>query len=188
MTSFFSENKRHQRIYLTGFMGSGKSTIGPILANTLGYEFVDIDKAIERQTGKAVKEIFKDHGEEHFRRLERVLIQDLQGKDHIVISLGGGTIADPVNFPIIRESGILVYLKTAPEQLFKRLHYKTDRPVLVDRAGDRLSEEALWLRIQDLFIVREQFYEKADIVVPTDEQRLGITVDEIVKRLTGFIE
>ena len=169
-------------------MGSGKSTIGPILANTLGYAFVDIDKAIEAQTGKSVKEIFKDHGEEYFRRLERTLIQDLRAKDHIVISLGGGTIADPVNFPIIRATGILVYLKTAPEQLFKRLHYKTDRPVLVDMTGDRLTEEALRLRIQDLFVRREQFYEQADIVIPTDEQRLGITVDEIVKRLTGFIE
>ena len=183
-----SEPKRNRRIYLTGFMGSGKSTIGPILANTLGYAFVDIDKAIEGQTGKTVKEIFKDHGEEHFRRLERTLIQDLRAKDHIVISLGGGTIADPVNFPIIRATGILVYLKTAPEQLFKRLHYKTDRPVLVDMTGDRLTEEALRLRIQDLFMRREQFYEQADIVIPTDERRLGITVDEIVRRLTSFIE
>jgi shikimate kinase len=169
-------------------MGSGKSTIGPILANTLGYDFVDIDKAIERQTGKTVKEIFKEHGEEYFRTLERALIQELAGKDHMVISLGGGTIADPVNFPVIRRSGILVYLKTAPEQLFKRLHHKSDRPILVDISGDRLSEEALRLRIQELHARRAQFYEQADIIIPTDEHRVGITVDQIVRRLSGLID
>jgi len=179
---------KSRRIYLTGFMGSGKSTIGPILANTLGYAFVDVDKAIELQTGKAVKAIFGDHGEQYFRKLERALIRDLTARQHIVISLGGGTIADPVNFPVIRESGIVVYLKTAPEQLFKRLHYKTDRPSLVDLAGERLSEEALWVRIQELFARREKFYECADIIIRTDERRLGVTVDELVKRLASLIE
>lgn len=169
-------------------MGSGKSTIGPILANTLGYDFVDVDKAIELETGKSVKEIFQHHGEESFRDMERRLLQDLRLRDHVVISLGGGTIADPISFPLIRESGILVYLKTAPDQLFKRLHHKTDRPVLIDDAGDRLGEDELRLRIQDLYLRREQFYEQADIVVPTDEHKLGITVDQIVKRLSGLLD
>lgn len=180
--------KGNHRIYLTGFMGSGKSTIGPILANTLGYGFVDIDKAIEQQIGQTVKEIFHTQGEEYFRSLERTLLQDLRSKDHMVISLGGGTIADPVSFPLIRESGVLIYLKTAPDQLFKRLQNKTDRPVLVDVSGERLSEEALRLRIQDLYQRREQYYEQADIIIPTDERRLGMTVDQIVKRLSGYLD
>jgi shikimate kinase len=182
------ETKRNKLIYLTGFMGSGKSTVGPILANTLGYDFVDIDKAIEQQTGKTVREIFKDPGEEYFRTLERALVQELLMKEHMVISLGGGTIADAVNFPLIRASGILVYLKAAPEHLFKRLHHKSDRPILVDIAGDRLSEEALRLRIQELYARREQFYEQADIVISTDEHKVGITVDKIVKGLSGLLD
>ncbi|MEK9138712.1 MAG: shikimate kinase [Bacteroidota bacterium] len=182
------DNKRSQRIFLTGFMGSGKSTIGPILANTLGYDFIDIDKAIEKQTGKSVREIFHSHGEGYFRTLERALLQDLRAKDHRVISLGGGTISDPISFPIIRESGILVYLKTAPDQLFKRLHHKTDRPVLMDSSGERLSEEALRTRIEELYARRQQFYEQADIIIPTDEHKLGITVDQIVKRLSEFLD
>jgi shikimate kinase len=183
-----TDNKRSQRIFLTGFMGSGKSTIGPILANTLGYDFIDIDKAIEKHTGKSVREIFHAQGEEYFRQLERALLQDLQAKDHLVISLGGGTIADPISFPIIRGSGILVYLKTAPEQLFNRLHHKTDRPVLMDVSGERLSEEALRTRIVELHARRQQFYEQADIIIPTDEHKLGITVDQIVKRLSEFLD
>jgi shikimate kinase len=182
------EQKRQNRIYLTGFMGSGKSTIGPILADTLGYDFVDIDKAIEHETGQSVKEIFRYRGEESFRTMERRLLQDLRTKDHLVISLGGGTIADPISFPLIRESGVLVYLKTAPEQLFKRLHHKTDRPVLIDDSGERLNEEELRVRIQDLYTRRERFYEQADIIVPTDEHKLGITVDQIVKRLAGLLD
>jgi shikimate kinase len=179
--------KRNHRIYLTGFMGSGKSTIGPILANTLGYDFVDVDKAIEEQTGQTVKELFQSMGEEYFRVLERDLIRKLLLSDDLVISLGGGTIADTVNFPVIRQSGVLVYLKTDPEQLLKRLHHKTDRPVLVDVAGDRLSEDALRLRIQELYSRREQFYNQADIIITTDEQKVGITVDQIVRRLSGYL-
>ncbi len=182
------EQKRANRIYLTGFMGSGKSTIGPILANTLGYDFIDIDKAIEQRTGESVKEIFQHRGEEAFRILERALLQELRVREHLVISLGGGTIADPISFPLIRESGVLVYLKTAPDQLFKRLHHKTDRPVLIDDAGERLSEEDLRVRIRDLYVRREQFYDQADIIVPTDEHKLGITVDQIVKRLSGLLD
>lgn len=182
------ENKRHQRIYLTGFMGSGKSTIGPILANTIGYGFVDVDRAIEQQTGKEVRDIFRESGEEYFRILERTLLAGLSRQEHMVISLGGGTIADPISFPIIRESGILVYLKTAPDHLFKRLHHKTDRPILVDASGERLSEEALRTRIEEVYAHRRQFYEQADIIISTDEHKVGITVDQIVKRLTGLID
>ena len=183
-----SGTRRNHRIYLTGFMGSGKSTIGPILANTIGYDFIDVDKAIESQTGQTVKELFQTKGEEYFRMLERDLLQKVLASDPLVISLGGGTIADPVNFPVIRGSGVLVYLKTDPEQLLKRLHHKTDRPVLVDIAGDRLGEDALRLRIQELYSYREQFYKEADIVIPTDDQKVGITVDHIVKRLSGYLD
>jgi shikimate kinase len=180
--------KRNKRIYLTGFMGSGKSTIGPILANTLGYEFVDVDKAIEKHTGQTVREIFAGSGEVQFREMERKLIHDLLAVEHIVISLGGGTIADPVNFPVIRSSGILVYLKSTPDHLFRRLHHKTDRPVLVDVNGDRLTEEALRTRIDELYAHREHFYEQADIIIPTDEHKVGITVDHIVKKLSGMLD
>jgi shikimate kinase len=169
-------------------MGSGKSTIGPILANTIGYDFVDIDKAIERRVGESVREIFRSRGEEYFRALERTLIGEFSGRDHIVISLGGGTISDPISFPLIRASGLLIYLKTTPEQLFARLHHKTDRPVLVDASGDRLSEDALRIRIQELYRQREHFYNQAHITIATDERKVGITVDQIVKQLAGLID
>jgi len=179
---------RKERVYLTGFMGSGKSTIGPILANTLGYEFVDIDRAIEKTMGKSVNEIFLERGEDHFRQMERNLVSDLCLKRHHVISLGGGTIADPRNFHSISTTGIVVYLKATPDQIFKRLHYKTDRPVLKDRSGERLTDEELRARIGELFTEREPYYGKADITVITGDKRLGLTVDEIVRQLSRYLE
>jgi shikimate kinase len=169
-------------------MGSGKSTIGPILANTIGYDFVDVDRMIEKTVGMSVDQIFQEHGEAHFRTLESALIADLRVKPHLVISLGGGTIADPANFQSISTSGIVVYLKATPEQIFKRLHHKTDRPTLKDITGERLNDEDLRARIKDLYNRREPFYSRADIIIRTDERKVGVTVDQIVKKLSLYIE
>jgi shikimate kinase len=178
---------RSERIFLAGFMGSGKSTIGPILANTIGYDFVDIDHVIEQRQGKSINDIFREAGEEHFRVLERAVLGEVLGRSQIVVSLGGGTIADPGNFQRVSMSGIIVYLKATPEQIFRRLHHKLDRPVLTDLRGEQLSTDELRARIRELFVRREPFYEMADIVVSTDEQRVGVTVDRIVKRLSSVI-
>ena len=175
---------REQRIYLTGFMGSGKSTIGPILANTIGYDFVDVDRTIEKEAGKSVDQIFLEDGEAHFRRLEGALISGLRSRSHLVVSLGGGTIADPDNLRDMKTSGILIYLKATPDQIFKRLHHKNDRPSLKDPHGERLSDEQLRVRIQELYRKREPLYSQADIVIRTDERKVGVTVDQIVKKLS----
>lgn len=178
---------RKERIYLTGFMGSGKSTIGPILANTLGYDFVDVDHAIESAAGKTVNELFREHGEEYFRNLERKLIAQLSTVPHLVVSLGGGTIADRENLRVICATGILVYLKTTPEQLFRRLHHKSNRPVLRTEEGEQLPEEELWARILDLYSRREPFYVKADVIIHTDEVKVGKTVDLLVRKLSRYL-
>ena len=183
-----SLSARKERIYLTGFMGSGKSTIGPILANTIGYDFMDIDRTIELTVGKSVSEIFREDGEKHFRSLERALIAQVCMKPRTVISLGGGTLADPESFRNISSTGIVVYLKVTPDQVFKRLHHRNDRPILADVKGDRLSDEELRARIQSLYLAREPFYNRADITILTDEKKVGITVDQIVKILSSYIE
>ncbi len=178
---------RAHRVYLTGFMGSGKSTIGPILANTIGYDFVDVDQTIEKEVGKSVDQIFLEDGEAHFRELERALMSGLRSKSRLVVSLGGGTIADPDNFRDMKNSGILIYLKATPEQIFKRLHHKNNRPSLKDPRGERLSDEQLRVRIQELYHKREPLYSQADIVIRTDERNVGVTVDQIVKKLSSHL-
>lgn len=180
------EQSKKTLIYLAGFMGSGKSTIGPILANTLGYEFVDIDKWIEQKTSKRIVELFQTEGEQRFRALEREALQASAARDHCVVSLGGGSIANEENFQLIRLNGIVVYLQLAPEEILHRVQHRTDRPLLRDEEGNILPPEQLDARVRDLLERRSQFYERADIVVASDRKRVGSTVDEIVKRLRSF--
>lgn len=174
-------------IFLTGFMGSGKSTIGPILANTLGYDFVDVDRLIEAKANARVVQIFERDGEQRFRDLEREVLHDVALRDHCVVSLGGGTIANEHNFTLIRNSGIIVYLRLEPDEIYQRVHHRPDRPLLWDGAGHLLSSDQLQERIRQLLADRERYYEQADVVVPSDRRRVGVTVDEIVRRLRGYV-
>jgi shikimate kinase len=175
-------------IYLAGFMGSGKSTIGPILANTLGFEFVDVDRSVERRAQKRVVDIFASGGEQAFRVIERAALEEVAQRDHCVVSLGGGTIASEENFQLIRQSGIIVYLQLPPEEILQRVHHRTDRPLLIDEGGGKLPKEAMERRIQELLSRREEFYARADVVIRTEKKRVGTTVDEIVRRLKGLVD
>jgi len=180
-------DRRSLRVYLTGFMASGKSTIGPILANTLGYDFVDVDMMIEAAQQKTVRDIFREHGERHFRDLEREAIAGLAMRDHLVIALGGGALTDGENLRVITNTGVLVYLKVPPEEILKRVQHRTDRPLLTGPQGERLAPAELRERVLALYEAREPLYNNADIVVVTDEQRLGLTVDKVVKLLLPFL-
>jgi shikimate kinase len=179
---------RKDIVYLTGFMGSGKSTIGPILANTIGYDFRDVDKTIETTANKTVMEIFANNGEGYFRELERRIIQEISNTHGCVVSLGGGTVTKSDNLSVIKTSGVLIYLKADPEEIFHRLKYKADRPLLKGNEGRRLENGELLQRIARLMEEREAFYAHADIVVSTAGKRIGQTVDEIVRRIRPIIE
>lgn len=180
--------KKKSLVFLTGFMGSGKSTIAPLLASTIGYDYLDIDTEIEKRLGKKVTQIFQEYGEAFFREFEHSLLDEFSRKDHCVISLGGGTIVHNNNLATIKSSGILVYLKAEPAKLLKRLRYKTDRPLLQSVDGGLLDEQTLRQRIEEIMSSREPFYNQADIIVLTNDKRVGITVDEIAKRINKLIE
>jgi shikimate kinase len=169
-------------------MGSGKSTIGPILANTLGFEFVDVDKSVEKKAQRRIVDIFASGGEQTFRVIERAALEEVAQRGHCVVSLGGGTIASEENFQLIRQSGIIVYLQLPPDEILQRVHHRTDRPLLTDESGGKLSKEVMEQRIQELLARREEFYARADVVIRTDKKRVGMTVDEIVRRLRGFLD
>ncbi|MFH0989205.1 MAG: shikimate kinase [bacterium] len=175
-------------IYLTGFMGSGKSTIGPILANTLGFDYIDIDKFIEHETKKRVVDIFASEGEQKFRELERSVLAKISSNHRYVIALGGGTIANEQNYQIIRQTGVIVYLQLSPEHILHRVQHKTDRPMLKSSTGTILPPDEMRERVHEILDHREEFYTRADIVIRTDNKRVGPTVDEIVKNLRGMIK
>ncbi len=180
--------RRKDRIYLTGFMGSGKSTIGPILANTIGYEFVDIDRAIEAAQQASINAIFREHGEAGFRRIEQMMLLKYSAVPGLVIALGGGTVTHPDNLRLVLSTGIVIYLKINQDQLFRRLRHRTDRPLLSSTDGVPLTDDQLRQRIGSLYDAREPLYALADITVQTDESRLGLTVDHLVRKLTPLLK
>jgi len=168
-------------------MGSGKSTIGPILANALGWDFVDIDRDIERKAQQRIVDIFTSKGEQSFRFFEREALQDLVTREECVVSLGGGTLTTEENFEFIRQNGIIVYLQLSPDRIFHRVKYRTDRPMLKGPDGEPLEGSELQKRIDSLLEVREQYYAKADIIIPADTLKVGMTVDTIVEKLRGLL-
>jgi shikimate kinase len=165
--------------YLTGFMAAGKSTIGPILANTLGWSFFDLDKEIEKHEGMKIIELFERKGEDYFRKIETTILKNLSENDESIISLGGGAIASDVNFNIIKSTGKIIYLKSSPEMAYKRLRFKKDRPAFVFDGVEVPTREQFLERINQLLDSRKKYYEQCDFIVDTDNQTVGKTVDII---------
>ena len=170
-------------------MASGKSTIGPILANTIGWNFYDLDRLIERDSGKSIRKIFEEHGEEYFRNLETDTLLKVSELNNYIISLGGGTIASDKNLKIIKSTGALVYLESSPEETYKRLRFKRDRPALLFDGEDEPTKDAFIEKIKLLLNQRIDYYNKADITINTDNCRVGKTVDKLAviikQRLNG---
>jgi len=173
-------------IYLNGFMAAGKSTIGPILANTLGWEFYDLDRIIENEMGKTVVTIFEELGEKFFRDKETEMLNKLSKMENVVISLGGGTVVHNNNMDILKKTGTVIYLKASPEALYKRLRFKMDRP-MINRENANEIRENLRLKIEKLLWQRSPFYEQSDFIINTDDYPLGITVDKIAKLIIKVI-
>lgn len=175
-----------QRIYLTGFMTSGKSTLGSILANVLGWDFYDLDKEIESLEAIKVTEIFETKGEEYFRELETKVLTDFSQKEKVVVALGGGALNNDKNFSVISETGKLIYLKVSPEIIYKRIRKKTDRPLFKEFVLQENSEEAFIEKIKGMLTEREKYYNRADLVFQVDNTSIGKTVDKLAKQIKRF--
>lgn len=149
------------RIFLIGFMGSGKSTLGKQLAKKMGFGFVDQDDYIEQKVGMTVGEYFSRHGEDAFRKLEHEVLLELVQFEDVVISTGGGAPCFYDNMDIMNKNGIAIYLKLKPEVLRNRLkHAQTERPLIKGK-----SEEELLEYIKIKLSERESFYSKATHII-----------------------
>ncbi len=145
---------------LVGFMGTGKSSVGRLAADQLGFTFLDTDEAIEEQTGKTVSQIFAENGEPVFRDLERELLKRLCTRDRLVISTGGGLAANSENVTSLKNHSLVVCLWASPEAIWERVKGQTHRPLL--QAPDPLA------KIRELLGMREPFYRQADVLVNTE--------------------
>ncbi len=180
-------NKQHSLIFLTGLSGSGKSTIGPLLANSLGYEFIDLDQAIEKSAGKSITNIFAEDGETFFRNLEKMTLDRIVARKNMVISLGGGVLENDQSWALIQKSGTLVYLKSPVKTVARRLSNKSDRPLLRGENGSKLSREEIEEKITAILAQRRLRYESAEITVETDIKRIGSTVEELTRKIERYL-
>ena len=163
-------------IVLIGMMGCGKTTVGGELAKVLvDYKYIDIDLEIEKSTQKKISEIFLKHGESFFRMLETEKISKFSKEEKQIISTGGGAFESEENRKNLKFNGTVIYLRTSPEEIYKRIKNETHRPLL----RKDFSVE----KIASIIKKREQNYKKADIIIDTDLK----TPQNIVKEIIGEI-
>jgi shikimate kinase len=165
------------RIFLLGFMGSGKSSLGKEIAHKLGYKFLDLDKMIEVKAGLKVSEIFKVSGEEKFREIEHECLKDSILYDNNVISTGGGTPCFFDNMEIINNNGVSVYIKLNVGILTSRLFKdKGERPLL----KQTYNKVDFQKHIKELLTIREEYYLQSKIILEGENLK-AITIIEVLK-------
>ncbi|HET7373877.1 MAG TPA: shikimate kinase [Gemmatimonadaceae bacterium] len=159
---------------LVGLPGSGKTTVGRSVADRLDRPFLDLDLEIERREGESIGQIFGERGEAYFRELERQLTQELRSCGGMIVSPGGGWVANPGLVALVRPPGRLIYLRVRPETAIKRLGGSTALRPLLSRP-DPLGE------LKRLHAARRSAYEAADWIVDTELLDLQGVIDEVVR-------
>ena len=164
-------------LYLIGFMGVGKTTIGKQIAALNKVIFIDTDSQIEKETSKSIKEIFETDGEIAFRKLETDTIRSIDRK--AIIACGGGLPAHNNNIEYLKHKGTVIYLKASTETLIKRLEKnKNKRPLISKLTNDKLLEF-----IRKILKEREETYKQADYTIETDNK----TVKEVLREINSLL-
>jgi shikimate kinase len=172
-----------RHIFLTGFMGSGKTTIGKKIARKIDRPFYDCDQEIEKQTNCSIPDIFRYEGEQKFRKYEQQIISGLAGiLRPAVIALGGGALMQGSNLETVKKHGQLIYLKSHPDLIWQRVRLNRDRPLLI--SGQKvLSKEEFDQKISGLMADREKGYLAADLVIDCGRKKADELADLIIAQL-----
>jgi shikimate kinase len=160
-------------IYIVGFMGTGKSSVGRELARLRNTQFVDLDKSIELKEKRRISEIFAKEGEPFFRKLEKEALMNVSLKNSVVVACGGGIVIDKDNIRVMKETGKIICLTATPEAILKRTSGCADRPLL--NVADPKQQIALLLE------KRAPYYALADETVDTSNSSVKEVVNTIVK-------
>jgi shikimate kinase len=167
-----------KNVVLTGFMGTGKSEVGKALAKRLGYIYVDTDTEVEKQRGMKISDIFGAQGEAAFRDMEAEVIRRLSEGDKLVIATGGGAVLREENMENLRKKGVIVCLNASAEAILNRVNGNSDRPLL--QVEDPLA------RIREMLAERRPYYERADIVMDTEDRSPLEIADDIIGEMKGL--
>jgi len=164
------------RLALVGLPGSGKSTVGRQLARRLKLPFTDSDHAIEQRIGCSIRDFFEREGEAAFRDIEEAVIADLTQQESGVLATGGGAVLRPANRERLRNAGHVIYLRSTPEELFRRLRHDSERPLL--QVADPLG------RLRTLYEERDPLYrETAHFTIETGRPSVPSLVNMILMQL-----
>jgi len=147
---------------LIGFMGTGKTSVGRLVADLLQFDFLDTDELIQARTGRTIADIFAKDGEPAFRQLEREVVRDLAEHKKTVIATGGGLPTNAENLAALKKFALVVCLWAAPEKIWERVRHQSHRPLLHDPDPQK--------KIRELLAQRAPFYRQADVLVNTDSR------------------
>lgn len=161
-----------QNIALIGFMGTGKSSVGQLVAAQLHFTFLDTDHVIEARAGKSISEIFAQQGEPAFRELENKIVGELVTRKRTVISTGGGLPANPDNLASLKTHSLVVCLWASPEKILERVRTQTHRPLLNE--ADPLA------KIRSLLEERGPYYRQADVLLNTELRSLKDVAQQVI--------
>jgi shikimate kinase len=156
---------------LVGFMGTGKSSVGRLVADSLHFTFLDTDDVIIARAGKSIADIFAESGEPAFREFERRLVEELARRTKTVIATGGGLPANEANLASLKSHSLVVCLWASPEKIWERVRSQSHRPLL--------NETDPQAKIRSLLAVREPFYRQADVLVNTEMRSLREVAQQV---------
>ncbi len=159
-------------IALIGFMGTGKTSVGRLVADMLHFDYLDTDETIQTCTGRTITDIFNTDGEPAFRALEQKVVQELAGRTKTVIATGGGLPANPDNLASLKSHALVACLWASPEKIWERVRHQSHRPLLHD--------EDPQARIRELLAAREPFYKQADVLLNTDLRSVREVAQQVV--------
>lgn len=170
LVSMFSKN-----IVLIGFMGTGKTSVGKIIAKKLNRQAIDVDAYIEQKQGRKIADIFENEGEAAFRQAEKAAVEEISKMENVVITTGGGVVLDKGNIENLKKQGWIVALTATPETIFRRVRNSKHRPLL--------KSHNMFLEIKRLLAERKPFYAVADYTFETDRKTAGQVAESIIVKL-----
>lgn len=173
-----------KRVFLIGYMGAGKTTVGKDLAKLTGLSFIDLDSHIEARFHRTVSQLFAEKGEDEFRQIERRMLQEVATFEDVIISTGGGAPCFFDNMDFMKNAGMVIYLKVSVDELANRLEVcKNTRPILQGKSGEELKSF-----IAGNLSRRNLFYNQADLVFEAEEMLTETDVHSISNQLKEIIE